>query len=38
MEATYRSRCGICDEMIEEGDEIIEVDGEWIHAKCADED
>lgn len=37
MTARRRSRCGACDELIEEGDEIVCVDDEWIHADCADE-
>lgn len=36
--ATYTTRCGACDELIvEDMDEIVEEDGEWIHRECADE-
>ena len=37
MQATYESRCPVCDEMIYEGDEIENHEGEWMHAVCADE-
>lgn len=32
--ATYQSRCGICDEMIFDGDKIKKVDDEWAHYEC----
>ena len=34
--ARYQSRCGICDSLIVEDEEIVEVDGEWVHADCAE--
>lgn len=37
VEATFRSRCGVCDEPIEEGDAIVCVDDEWIHEHCEEE-
>jgi hypothetical protein len=37
MEATYASRCPVCDEKIEEGDEIkLTGDGDWVHEDCAE--
>jgi hypothetical protein len=36
--ATYVSRCPICDESIDEGDEIVSVDGDWVHAFCAEDE
>jgi hypothetical protein len=37
VRADYESRCGVCDEMIYEGDEIARTDGEWCHADCAED-
>lgn len=35
VEATFRSKCAVCGEWIEEGDEIVEDDdGNWIHCGC----
>lgn len=36
--ARHKSRCGICDSLIWPDEEIVEVDGEWVHADCADEE
>ena len=36
--ASYRTRCGECQDTIEEGEPIEEMDGEWVHAACADEE
>lgn len=33
-EAEYESRCPACDETIMVGDEIVSVDGEWVHLEC----
>lgn len=33
--ADFDSQCGLCDERIREGDEIENVEGEWVHAQCA---
>lgn len=33
--AAWPSRCGWCDEGIEVGDPIRQVDGEWVHEECA---
>jgi len=39
MEATFKSRCPCCDEMIYEGDEIeADEDGEWCHAACVEDE
>lgn len=38
IEATRDSRCTVCDELIFVGDSIEEVDGEWVHEKCAEEE
>lgn len=35
--AAFTTRCGACDELILEGDPIVDEDGEWCHAECADE-
>lgn len=34
VRAAYASRCGICDERIEEGDEIEKYEDEWCHSDC----
>ncbi len=37
IEAEYRTKCAVCGEWIEPGDEIVrDDDGEWIHADCED--
>lgn len=36
--AAFTTRCGICDQLILEGDPIVEEDGEWCHEDCADSD
>jgi len=36
--ATYESRCGICDDVIEEGDAIESFEDEWCHAACVDDE
>lgn len=36
--ARHKSRCGICDSLIWPEEEIVEVDGGWCHADCAEED
>lgn len=33
-DAEYESRCPACDETIMVGDEIVSVDGEWVHLEC----
>lgn len=40
MEATFRSKCAVCGEWIEEGDEIVidKVEEEWVHEACSDND
>lgn len=39
MDATFDSRCPVCDEMIREGDEIAaDADGEWCHADCVEDE
>lgn len=41
MEAAFdESRCGWCDRMILEGDDIglLEPDGDWVHLECAEEE
>jgi hypothetical protein len=38
LEATYRSKCSVCGEWIEEGDLIAtNENGDWVHEECADE-
>ena len=32
--ARFPSRCGLCDELIYEGDEIEQIDDEWCHSDC----
>lgn len=36
--AEFGSRCGMCDDDIEEGDEIVRLDDEdeWVHKHCAE--
>lgn len=34
MEAQYRSKCAACGEWIEEGDELVLDEDEWIHEGC----
>jgi hypothetical protein len=36
--ANFDSRCTLCDGRIHEGDDIVNVDGEWVHAACAEEE
>lgn len=37
--ATYDGRCGICDgEITADVDEITNVDGEWCHVECAEDE
>jgi hypothetical protein len=38
IEATRSTRCGICEDQIVEGELIVNVDDEWVHAGCADEE
>lgn len=38
IKAQFDSICEICSEEISEGDEITQVDGEWVHYQCADEE
>lgn len=38
IEAKFASRCGMCDEMIEEGDLVVVIDDEWVHAHHEEED
>lgn len=35
--ARFESRCGICDQPIRDGDEIVCVEDEWCHAECGRE-
>ena len=35
--ARHASRCGCCDGWVRPGDHIVEVDGEWCHTGCAEE-
>lgn len=39
MIAEYRSKCPVCGDWIEEGDEISHLDDDdaWVHAECAEE-
>lgn len=37
MIARFPGRCGLCQQPIHEGDEIVELDGEYVHEPCADE-
>lgn len=36
--ARYPGRCDECNEPIFVDDSIIEVDGDWVHEECADEE
>lgn len=38
IEATRKSRCGLCDETIHDGDMITLYDGEWCHNECVAEE
>jgi hypothetical protein len=38
IEATYSSRCGLCDDVIKDGDDIVQLSGEWVHADCAEDE
>lgn len=39
VEASYPSRCPVCDEPILIGDEIAaDSDGEWCHADCVEDE
>jgi formylmethanofuran dehydrogenase subunit E len=37
VRAIYDGRCPSCDEPIYEGDDIANIDGEWLCADCAEE-
>ena len=37
MKARFDGRCGLCQGSIREGDDIVEVEGEWVHESCADD-
>lgn len=36
--AAWQSRCGYCDEVIEIGDPISLLEGEWVHKECKERD
>jgi len=36
--ARFPGRCGLCDEPIHVDDEIEELDGEWCHAACVEDE
>ncbi len=36
--AAYEGRCALCDDRIHDGDEIVRVDDEWVHAQCAEDE
>lgn len=38
VDATHNGRCGLCDLAINEGEAIVKVDDEWVHADCAEDD
>jgi hypothetical protein len=39
FEARYRGHCGICDDDIEPGDDLVfEEDDSLVHADCTDEE
>jgi hypothetical protein len=38
IEATFESECLLCERTIYEGDGIVCVDDEWLHAECAEEE
>lgn len=37
IRARWRGPCGLCEALIEEGDPIVYVDDEWVHATCAED-
>jgi len=37
MQATYEGKCGVCQGTIEAGEEIVKIEGEWVHEECASE-
>lgn len=36
--SAYMSRCQLCEKTVEEGDPIVKVDDEWVHAQCAEDE
>lgn len=38
IKAEYESKCAACGSEIHVGDEIVTLDGEWVHIDCALED
>jgi hypothetical protein len=34
VRAQHRGRCALCDEIVHEGDEIAQYEGEWCHLQC----
>lgn len=37
FEAKYDGPCGLCDGRIKEGEDVVYVDDELVHALCAEE-
>jgi hypothetical protein len=35
--AEWDGECGLCDDPLHEGDECVNIDGEVVHADCAEE-
>lgn len=38
MIAEFESRCGLCDGIIVEGDEIELYEDEWVHSSCVEDE
>lgn len=38
IRARRRGPCGLCEALIEVDDPIVEVEGEWCHATCAEDE
>lgn len=36
IKARFDTECAVCELDIDEGEDICEVDGSWVHAECAE--
>lgn len=38
MKAQHEGRCGLCEQLIHEGDDIESYEGEWCHSQCVEDE
>lgn len=34
----FSKQCGLCEREVQQGDDIVNVDDEWCHADCAEDE